>query len=179
MAPEREKDPIMMEVRANWKVIRALASFTRLSPSRIVTILLGILICLNTEVAATASGGDMIAPKRKPIPNVKPGRRARATKPMAMVVIMTRPMASVEIGSIFFLKSTQLVFHAAEYKMGGKKTMSTIEGSRNNFGNPGIKLSSNPVTVNNTGKTILSLRAYMEHPTINNINRIKVSIDCM
>jgi hypothetical protein len=143
------------------------------------TILLGILIFLKTEVAATASGGDMIAPKRNPIPRVNPGSIACATKPMARVVTMTNPMAKVDMGSIFLLKSTQLVFHAAEYKMGGRKTSRTMEGSRNNLGKPGIRLRSNPVTVNNTGKIILSLLAKMEQATINNISRINVSIDCM
>jgi hypothetical protein len=95
------------------------------------------------------------------------------------VVTITSPIARVEMGSIFLLKSTQLVFHAAEYKIGGKKTNSTIEGSRNNLGKPGITLRSNPVTVNNTGKIILSLRAKMEQTIINKIRRINVSIDCM
>jgi hypothetical protein len=121
----------------------------------------------------------MIAPKRNPIPKVNPGSSAWATKPIARVVTITSPIARVEMGSIFLLKSTQLVFHAAEYKIGGKKTNSTMEGSRNNLGKPGITLRSNPVTVNNTGKIILSLRAKMEQTIINKIRRINVSIDCM
>jgi hypothetical protein len=176
---ESEKDPIKIEVKANWKVISALASFTRLSPSSTATILLGILIYLKTEVAATASGGEMIAPSRNPIPSVKPGNNALATKPITMVVMITRPIASVEMGSIFLLKSTQLVFQAAEYKMGGKKTRSTIEGSRNNLGKPGIRLSNNPVTVSNMGKIMLSRRANIEHTTMINMSRINVSIALM
>ncbi|MNR59161.1 hypothetical protein D3C85_1803570 [compost metagenome] len=45
----------------------------RLSPSNTAVNRLGILMFFNTEFAATASGGEIIPPNKKPIARVKPG----------------------------------------------------------------------------------------------------------
>jgi hypothetical protein len=53
--------------------VKEAASFTKLSPSNKVIPLLGIVTPFKTDVAATASGGEIIPPKRKPNAKVKPG----------------------------------------------------------------------------------------------------------
>ena len=63
-----------MATRATRNATRAVASFTRLSPSRIVTIRRGNRKCSAIALAAMASGGEMIAPSAKPAANGKSGR---------------------------------------------------------------------------------------------------------
>ena len=65
--------PVMMAASANRNTIRLDASFTRLSPSRMVTTLFGMRKSWRTVVAATASGGEIIPPSRNPNASEKPG----------------------------------------------------------------------------------------------------------
>ena len=62
-----------MAANANLKTVSDAASFTKLSPSRMVSPLFGIFMPFNTDDAATASGGEMMPPNQKPSANVKPG----------------------------------------------------------------------------------------------------------
>ena len=63
-------------------------------------------------VAATASGGETIAPKAKAAAHGKPGTKAWAIQPTANVVIKTKPMARRRIGRRFWRKSRQEVVKA-------------------------------------------------------------------
>ncbi len=65
------------QYRGNCKpyMIRLEASLIRLSPSRMVESLLGTLNPFITDVAATASGGEMMPPNRNPNASVNPGIR--------------------------------------------------------------------------------------------------------
>ena len=58
---------------ANLKTVNEAASFTKLSPSSIAKPLLGIFKPFSTDEAATASGGEMMPPNKKPKASVKPG----------------------------------------------------------------------------------------------------------
>src|SRR5260370_33621186 len=58
----KEKVPVVNAATANCRATKAVASFTRLSPSRIVWIRCGTGSRRRTAVAKTASGGDTIAP---------------------------------------------------------------------------------------------------------------------
>src|SRR5688572_5547304 len=89
------------------------------------------------EVAATASGGDTIAPVRKARGQVKPGISACATTATLIVVKITSPIAAMLMGRMAALNSCQLVFHDASYKSGGRKRMNTISGLKEITGRPG------------------------------------------
>jgi len=71
-----------------------MASFKRLSPSRTVTILLGTRRPLIIEMAATASGGEIIAPSTRPKIQPLPGIMRSNRKATAMLVMITRPVES-------------------------------------------------------------------------------------
>ena len=64
----------------------ALASLSRLSPSRIVSRRCGGLSGRSTAVAAAASGGETIAPSAMAGAHAIPGTSARATNATATVV---------------------------------------------------------------------------------------------
>lgn len=103
----------MMAARAKRNTMRLEASFTRLSPSRMVTTRLGMRRPPSTEVAATASGGEMMPPSRKPIARVNPGIIACATTATAAEVKITRPKASSAMARRWPQKSRQEVNQAA------------------------------------------------------------------
>ncbi|MNS86683.1 hypothetical protein D3C71_1163730 [compost metagenome] len=65
--------PVSMAIDANLNTVNEAASFTRLSPSNIAIPRLGILTPFRTELAATASGGEIIPPSKKPSAKVNPG----------------------------------------------------------------------------------------------------------
>lgn len=67
----------------------------------------------KTAVAATASGGETMAPSTRATDQGKPGNRPRAVMATAPVVITTRPMARVEIGRRLARKSRHEVKIAA------------------------------------------------------------------
>ena len=74
-AAPMEKDPVRMAAIAKRYMIKLDASLIRLSPSSIVESLFGTFNPLKTEAAATASGGEIIPPRRKPNASVNPGMR--------------------------------------------------------------------------------------------------------
>ena len=63
--------------------------------------------------AATASGGETIAPSVNASGHVKPGMIACTATATTTVVKMTKPKASSEIGRQLRLNSSQSVDHAA------------------------------------------------------------------
>ena len=64
-------------------------------------------------VAATASGGETIAPSTKAAAQGMSGMRSFKVAPTASVVAITRPIASSPIGRMFALNSCQDVSKAA------------------------------------------------------------------
>ncbi len=100
--------------KAKRNTIKLAASLTRLSPSKISTTRLGILNFSSTEVAAIASGGEMIPPNKKPKAKEKPGINRWATMATAQEVKMTRPKAKNQWAYASAQKSFQEVFQAAE-----------------------------------------------------------------
>jgi hypothetical protein len=103
-----------MAANANRKTIRLDASFIRLSPSSMDTIRLGTFNPCNTEVAAMASGGEIIPPNKKPYAMGKSGMMRFETSATVAEVKITSPNASRLIGRLFLQKSLQDVFQAAE-----------------------------------------------------------------
>src|SRR5688572_8611727 len=93
-----------------------------------VTILLGTPRPFVAEVAATASGGEMIAPKTNASAQPKPGIKECATHATALIEKITHPTANKVIGRFAALKSGHEVAHAAAYSTGGRKTKKTISG---------------------------------------------------
>src|SRR5215472_9320353 len=85
--------------------IRAVASFTRLSPSRIVATRRGTPRAPTTATADTASGGDTIAPSATAPDQLRPRIRECAQSATATVVATTSPTASKVIGRALLLKS--------------------------------------------------------------------------
>src|SRR5258706_14453343 len=104
----------MIVAIANRKMIKLDASFIRLSPSKIVTVSLGIFNPLKIEVAAMASGGDIIPPNKKPSASENPGMIRCNTTAIADEVKITRPNANKLMERLCFQNSYHKVFHAAE-----------------------------------------------------------------
>ena len=98
---------------AVFRATRAVASLTRLSPSRIDTMRRGMPTRRAIVVAATASGGATTAPRAKPAASVRPGHTHHATRPTTTVEKATRPTDSSGIGRRLALKSTSDVRIAA------------------------------------------------------------------
>src|SRR5438552_15531532 len=89
-----------------------------------------------TEVDATASGGEMIAPTTNAVVQRMPGTTACATHATAVVVTTTRPMASSKMGRRLAEKSRHEVNQAAENKIGGRNSSSTSSGASRIGGKP-------------------------------------------
>ncbi len=100
-----ENVPVIAAAMANRYATSAVASFTRLSPSRIVTTRRGTPSRWKIAVAATASGGATIAPRAKAAGQPRPGMSAWATSATAAVVVRTSPTDRRPIARRFFLKS--------------------------------------------------------------------------
>src|SRR6266404_8692583 len=149
--------PVNIVAKANRNTIKLDASLIRLSPSRIVITLFGTFSPLNTEFAATASGGDMMPPNKKPNASVKPGMIACETNATTADVMMTRPNANKIIGRFHFQKSIHDVFQAAAYNKGGRKIRNARSGLRVINGTPGTRLIRRPAITSKIGYEILSL----------------------
>src|SRR4051812_35013610 len=97
-------------------------------------------------VAATASGGETIAPKATAAAQGIPGKRTRATIATAAVVTSTRPTASAPMGPELRLNSRTDVNIAAAQSTGGRNTKKTRSGSRSGTGMPGTEPMRKPAT---------------------------------
>ena len=115
-------------------------------------------MCCVTERAATASGGEIMAPKTKPTASGKPASQWNR-KAVAVIVTRTKPMARSRMGRKFARKSRQVVYTAAGYNNGGRNRSNTSSGSRRMAGTPGTSASTSPPTVNRIGYGILIFRA--------------------
>ncbi len=113
-----------IEVRS---VTIAVASLTRLSPSRIVMTRRGRPTRRAIAVAATASGGATTAPSAKPTASLT-SSIAQTTRPTPTVVNSTSPTLSSAIGRRYVWKSINDVRIDAAYSSGGSRPISTISG---------------------------------------------------
>ena len=113
LAPAKENAPVSTAATASLYSTRPEASFTRLSPSSTTTMRRGMFRRDRIAVAATASGGETMAPNTNATAQGMPGMRNFSVAPTASVVTMTRPMASMPIGRRLALKSRQDVSKAA------------------------------------------------------------------
>src|SRR5215217_7968222 len=115
------------------------ASLTRLSPSRIVTMRRGTPRRWATVVAAMASVGETIAPRTKAATHGIP-MTVWTTAATPKVVISTSPTASSEIGLMLARKSRHDVKSAETYSSGGKNNRNTSADpprtSRIGYGTP-------------------------------------------
>jgi hypothetical protein len=143
--------PDITAVRANLKTIKLEASFSKLSPSIIVTNLFGIFTSFKMDVAATASGGDMMAPNKNPNGKVKPGMTELDTKAITHDVRITIPKAKEPMTLRHFQKSFHEVCHAASYNSGGRKMRNISSGSISGIGKPGTNPSIKPPSTKTIG----------------------------
>ena len=102
-----------MAAMAVRSATRAVASLSRLSPSRIATIRRGMPTLRAIVVAATASGGETTAPSAKAAASETPGITAQATRPTSTVVNTTAPTARMPIACRLARTSTSEVRSAA------------------------------------------------------------------
>ena len=108
-----ENVPVSAATTANRYRTRPEASFTRLSPSIRVTIRRGTFMRDMIAVAATASGGETMAPNANATAQGSSGTSHLSVAATATVVAMTRPTARSEIEPRFARKSRQDVKSAA------------------------------------------------------------------
>jgi hypothetical protein len=102
-------------------------------------------------VAETASGGEMMPPKRKPRANVKPGIRAVETRATTQAVMMTMRKAKLVITLRHLQNSFQEVAHAASYNSGGRKIKNTSSGSIVTSENTEVRLRISPPNTSTIG----------------------------
>lgn len=158
-----ENWPVNIAAKAKRKTMSEEASLIRLSPSRIVTTRFGIFKPCRTDVAATASGGEMIAPSKNPCASEKFGITAWAMNAMPVEVNITNPKDNRLIGRLNFQNSFQEVFQAAAYKSGGRKIRNTTSGWRTMIGMAGMKLINKPATTKKMGYEIFNLILSMDN----------------
>ena len=151
-APWRtENVPVARAAIARRMATSAVASLTRLSPSRMTTIRRGIRRCSAMAVAEMASGGEMIAPSTNPAASGKSGNRKCAKYPTETVVNSTSPIARKQMGRKFARKSRQGVKIAAGYSSGGRKKRNTNSGLSRTGGIPGINARLKPPITSRIG----------------------------
>lgn len=110
-------------------MVRAVASFTRLSPSKMITSRRGRPSRRAIDVAAMASGGETMAPSAMAAGQPSCGARAIATAATARVVVKTRPTARRLIGRTLRHSSRGPREYEAENRIGGRKRASTTSGA--------------------------------------------------
>src|SRR5438046_1231070 len=102
-------------------------------------------------VAATASGGETIAPSATASGHVMPGTRAIAAAATTPALAATRPTARDAMFFRLVLKSRIGVRNALTYRSGGSTTRKTISGSSSNRGIPGTSPTTSPPSRSSTG----------------------------
>ena len=105
----------------------------------------------KTASAATASGGDTIAPRTNAIGHVKPGIIACVTAATITVVKITRPKARKKIGRALRLNSNQSVDQPPLKSSGGSTSRKMKSGERCGRGRSGTNASAIPPTTKATG----------------------------
>src|SRR6185295_18507733 len=127
------------------------ASFTRLSPSSTATTRRGTGSLETIAAAATASGGETIAPSAMAAAHGSPGNSACAATATTTDVTSTRPTASRVIDARFALNSRGDVKKAAAHNAAGRNTKNTRSGSSSGISTPGTRPTSNPAATWSTG----------------------------
>lgn len=141
------KWPVRIAANANLNTVSDAASFTKLSPSRIVKPLFGIFIPFNTDDAATASGGEMIPPNKNPNARVKSGIMLTEKYAIASDVKKVRPKPIDKIERRHFQKLFQEVPQAASKSNGGRNIKKTISGLILTSGTTGMnEINKPPIT---------------------------------
>ena len=104
---EGENVPDTTATVANFSRTRPVESLTRLSPSRMVMSRRGSFSLWAMAAAATASGGETMAPRTKQDGHPIPGTMACTAAATTVVVARTRPTARREMETMFARKSRQ------------------------------------------------------------------------
>src|SRR6185503_1852677 len=105
--------PVITAAEAKRNTISDEASLSKLSPSAILTSDLGTFTRRMMVDAETASGGEMMPPRRKPNAKVKPGMSALDTRAITHDVRMTIGKAKLVITRLHFQNSFHEIFQAA------------------------------------------------------------------
>lgn len=119
----------MVAATATRRAVRAVASLSRLSPSRMVTTRRGSPTLRATAVADTASGGATTAPRARQAASGSEGTTRCRTSPTAAVVNSTSPKASSAMGRALARSATSEDCRAALCSSRGRTTTSTSSGS--------------------------------------------------
>src|SRR4051812_35721820 len=101
----------MTAANAKRNTIREEASFSKLSPSIMLTNDFGTATLRIMVVAEIASGGETIPPKRKPRANVNPGIKTFDTNATTQDVMITIGKAKLVITLLHFQNSFHDVCH--------------------------------------------------------------------
>ena len=102
-------------------------------------------------VAATASGGEMIAPTANATAHGIPGIRVCAATATAIAVTSTSPIARSEIGPMLRRNSRGDVNIAADQRIGGRNTKKTRSGSRSGIFIAVVRPIARPASSCSTG----------------------------
>ena len=100
----------------------------------------------TTAAAATASGGETMAPSAMATAHGRFGSSACEAMATTAVVVNTSPTASRPIGRMACLNSRNDVKNAAAHRIGGRKTKNTRSGSSSGTLTPGRKPSASPAS---------------------------------
>ena len=133
------------------KSVSAVASLSRLSPSRIVMSRRWRPRRRPIDAAATASGGATTAPSTSALASGSSGTSSHAAIPTTAVLNTTRPIASWLIRFMFSRRRSVELSSAAEYSSGGRTRKSTRSGSRGTTGMPGTNDIASPTTTSSSG----------------------------
>ena len=136
---------------ARRKMSRALASFSRLSPSRIVRRRCGGRSGRSTAVAAAASGGATTAPRAIAAAQGIAGSIARTTTATATAVRQTANTTRLVTGAQLSRRSRGDVCVRGVQQHRGDEDREREFGGTVNDGAPGRNASSAPPTARNTG----------------------------
>src|SRR5262245_22529067 len=143
----------------------ALASFNRLSPSRIVRMRCGGRNGRSTAVAAAASGGATTAPRTIAGAHGIAGTSMRTTTATAAVVRPTAKTTRLVSGSQLSRRSRGDASYAASSRIGATKSASASSGGTVNDGAPGMNASSAPPSARKTGYGAPTRRARPDRNT--------------
>ncbi len=145
-APSKLNAPVSAAATAKRNSTRPAASLSRLSPSSSTISRRGSATRSSTALAATASGGETIAPSVKQAAHGSAGTAQCTATPTASVVNTTAPIASSMMPPRLRLNSSQTEKYAPSTSSGGRNTISTRSGSRLTGGRPGTNAMPAPPT---------------------------------
>src|SRR3989454_2103492 len=174
-----ENVPVTAAATATRYATIAAASFTMLSPSRIVTRRRGSGRRLRKAVAAATSGGDTTAPRANADAQGNPGTARRATQATTAVTNSTWPTPSNRIGRRLARTSRYNAKSDARYNRGGMNTRNTSCGSNTTAGSPGTRATSSPPTTSTAGAGMSSRRATSARKATPTKSARTVSNPCM